>query len=86
MWSEAQEREAQRRIDADIARASAYLMSDAKWRKLLGALSDLRDGMLRWKFLRDERIFVAPPPPRSAVLERGLGNVLPYPTKSGVSV
>ena len=76
--SEAQERQAQRRIDAVFAERRAYLMSDAKWRKLLGGqLSDLRVGMLCWKFLRDERIFVCRPPPRSSVLERGLGDVLP---------
>jgi hypothetical protein len=54
-------------------------MSDAKWRKLFAALRELGVGPLRWKFVREDRVFVQPSPPTHAVLERTLGDVLPYP-------
>jgi hypothetical protein len=54
-------------------------MSDAKWRMLFAALRESGIGLLRWKFIRDDRIFVEPVPPAHAVLERTLGDVLPYP-------
>ena len=54
-------------------------MSDAKWRKLFEALRELGFGPLQWKFIRDDRVFVQPVPPATAVLERTLGDVLPYP-------
>jgi hypothetical protein len=76
---EADRQEAQRRVDALIARASACHMSDAKWRKLFAALRELDVGPLRWKFIRDDRVFAQPVPPAPEVLERTLGDVLPYP-------
>jgi len=76
---EADRDEMQRRVDAAIARATACHMSDAKWRKLLAALRELDIGPLRWKFIREDRVFVQPVPPAHAVLERTLGDVLPYP-------
>jgi hypothetical protein len=77
-FDEADRLEAQRRVETTIARASACHMSDIKWRKLLCALRQLDVGPLRWKFVRDERVFVARVPPASAVLESGLGDVPPY--------
>lgn len=71
--------ERQRRIDAAIAGASARHMSDAKWRKLFAALAALGVGPVRWKFIRDDRVFEQPVPPAHAVLERSLGDVLPDP-------
>src|ERR1044072_5318113 len=79
-WNdEASQRELQRRIDATIARAATRSMSDAKWRKLFQALHELGIEKVRWKFLRDERVFVASVPSASVVLEGMLGDVLPYP-------
>ena len=79
-WSDAaDQRETEWRIDATISRASACHMSDAKWRKLFESLRELGVGPLRWKFIRDDRIFVQPVPPAPAVLERMLDDVLPYP-------
>jgi hypothetical protein len=54
-------------------------MSNAKWRKLFAALRGCAVGHLRWKFLRDDRVFVQLLPPPVAVLEQTLGDVLPYP-------
>jgi len=71
--------ETQRRVDAAIARASASHMSDAKWRKLFAALRESGVGPVRWKFVRDDRVVVGPVPPAHGVLERTLGDVLPYP-------
>ena len=76
---EADRQEKQRRVDATIARASACHMSDAKWRKLFALLRELDVGPLRWKFVRDDRIFVQPAPAADAELERTLGDVLPDP-------
>src|SRR4051812_43853412 len=76
---QADRQEKQRRVDAAIARASACHMSDTKWRKLFGLLRELGVGPLRWKFVRDDRVFVQPAPPAFAVLERTFGDVLPYP-------
>ena len=80
MWgAESDRQEKQRRVDAAIARASACHMSNARWRKLFAALRELGVGPLRWKFVGDDRVFVQPVPPAQAVLERTLGDVLPYP-------
>jgi hypothetical protein len=80
VWGdEASRQETQRRIDAAIARASARHMSNARWRKLFAALRELEVGPLRWKFVRDDNVFVQPVPPAHAVLERTLGDVLPHP-------
>ena len=76
---EADREEIRRRVEATIARASACHMSNAKWRKLFAALLELDVGPLRWKFLRDDRVFVQLVPPAPAILERTLGDVLPYP-------
>jgi hypothetical protein len=79
-WGDETDRqETQRRIDAAIRRASACHMSNAKWRKLFAALRELGVGPLRWKFVRDDRVFVQPAPPAHAVLEQMLGDVLPSP-------
>jgi hypothetical protein len=79
-WSDEADRdEMQRRVDAAIARATACHMSNTKWRKLFAALRELDIGPLRWKFISDDRIFVRPVPPAHAVLERTLGDALPYP-------
>jgi hypothetical protein len=75
----ADRREARRRVDAAIARASAGHMSDAKWRKLFAVLRESGVGPVRWKFVRDDRVFVEPAPPAHAVLERTLGDVMPCP-------
>jgi hypothetical protein len=69
----------QRRIDAAIARASVCHMSNAKWRKLFAVLRELEVGPVRWKFVRDNRVFLHPVPPADALLEKMLGDVLPYP-------
>ena len=50
--------ERQRRIDAAIEAASASYMSDSKWRKVFTALSELSVGPIRWKFVRDDKIYV----------------------------
>ena len=60
--TEADRQEAQRRVDDTIARASVCHMSDTKWRKLFAALRELAVGPLRWKFIRDDRVFVHPVP------------------------
>ncbi len=79
-WSnQAASDEARRRLDATIALATACHMSDTKWRKLFAALAELAVGDLRWKFIRDERVFVYRVPPAAEVLEQSLGDVLPYP-------
>lgn len=79
-WGDEVDRQdTQRRIDAAIARASACHMSNAKWRKLFAVLEELAVGQLRWKFLKNDRVFLQPPPPTHAVLEQSLGDVLPYP-------
>ena len=80
VWYEpADLRKEERRVDAAIALAAACHMSDAKWRKLLGALRALGVGPLQWKFVRCERVFEAPVPPAYGLLERTLGDVPPYP-------
>ncbi len=56
-----------------------FMMSDAKWRKFFATIGELDIGPLRWKFIRDDRIFVETTPPADAILERTLGDVLPYP-------
>jgi hypothetical protein len=66
-------------MDAAIAKASVRHMSNAKWRKLFAALWELGGVGLRWKFVRDERIFSAGSPPPGAVLDQTLGDVLPSP-------
>jgi len=67
-------------MDAAIARATAHHMSNAKWRKFFAALWELGGVRLRWKFLRDDRVFDEPSPPTPyGVLEDRLGDVLPYP-------
>lgn len=71
--------ERQRRIDATIARASASLMSDTKWRKLFAALREQGVTMLRWKFVRDDRILEAAVPSPEATLESILGDPSPSP-------
>jgi len=76
---EADREERQRRIDAAIARASARHMSGAKWRKLFAVLRACGVGSLRWKFVGDDHVFLDSVPPASEVLERMLGDVLPYP-------
>lgn len=58
---------------------AAHRMTDAKWRDLFAALRKADSGPLRWKFVRDGRIYVEPAPPAGAALERALGDVLPYP-------
>src|SRR4051812_1391243 len=79
-WGDETDRhERQRRTDAAIAGRSARHMSDAKWRKLFAALAALDVGPVRWKFIRDDRVFEQPVPPAHAVLERSLGDVLPDP-------
>jgi hypothetical protein len=42
-------------------------------------LRELGVGPLRWKFVRDDRVFVEPAPPAHAMLEQMLGDVLPSP-------
>jgi hypothetical protein len=54
-------------------------MSDAKWRKLFAALRECGVGPLRWKFVGDDHIFLEPVPLATEVLERTIGDVLPYP-------
>lgn len=54
-------------------------MSNAKWRKLFAILWELGGVELRWKFVRDERIFTAQSPPPHGALEETLGDVLPSP-------
>jgi hypothetical protein len=79
-WGDEADRdEHRRRVDAAIARAAACHMSDAKWLKFFAVLRALDVGPLRWKFVRDDRVFVEPAPPAHAVLERALGDVPPYP-------
>src|SRR5262249_34758797 len=75
----ADRKETQRRIDAAIAGASASHMSNAKWRKLFAALRELGVGPLRWKFVRDDRVFLQSVPRAHAGLERTLGGGLAYP-------
>jgi hypothetical protein len=75
----ASQREQRRRTDAAIARMTACHMSDAKWRKLFAVLAGLELGPVRWKFVRDDRVFEQPVPPARAILERSLGDVLPDP-------
>jgi hypothetical protein len=72
--------EAQRRMDAAIARATACHMSNAKWRMLFAILWELGGMELRWKFVSDDRTFTAfSPQPSYGVLEQTLGDVLPHP-------
>src|SRR5579872_2658405 len=79
-WEDkADEQEKQRRIDATIARALACHMSDTKWRKLFAVLREFGVGRLRWKFVRDDRVFFASLPHPLHLMESTLGDVLPYP-------
>ena len=73
------EEEAERRMGAAIARATARHMSNAKWRKLFAALWELGGVRLRWKFVRDDRVFTESSPPPYGILEETLGDVLPSP-------
>src|SRR5262249_48349164 len=75
----AERQEKRRGVDPTTAGAAACHMSDTKWRKLFAVLREKGVGPLRWKFVRDDRIFMQPAPPAQAVLERTLGDVLPYP-------
>lgn len=69
--------EAQRRVDATIARASACHMSNAKWRKLFMIVHSLDIGPLRWKFIRGEKVFEAFAPSADELLDESFGHVYP---------
>jgi hypothetical protein len=71
-------RETQRRMDATIDSTAARHMSDTKWRKLLNALEGCGI-VLQWKFLRDDRVFNAPAPGGSALLETQFADIHPFP-------
>jgi hypothetical protein len=73
------QREQQRREDAYLARASACYMSNAKWRKFFAVLRTVVVGPLRWKFVRDDRVFTASIPPPTGLREDGFGDIMPYP-------
>jgi hypothetical protein len=75
----AQRQEQQRREDAYFARAAACNMSNAKWRKFFAVAATIAAGPLRWKFVRDDRIFSATAPPLSSLRDDGLGDVMPSP-------
>jgi len=71
--------EEQRRIDAKILSATAKHMSDAKWRALFVVLRDAGAGPVRWKFVRDDRVFLQPIPNERGLLADRLGDVMPSP-------
>jgi len=73
--------EDKRRINATIAKARACLMNDSKWREvfsLLGSSPHLRTPV-RWRFVRDDRVFFDPVPPASWLLAKHLPDTLPSP-------
>ena len=72
-------REEQRRIKATLSRAKAAHMSDTKWRRLFCALYESGAPQLRWKFVKDERVFRARCPQPRNLLVHTLGDVLPDP-------
>ena len=67
------------RVEAAIARASAKLMSNAKWHALFAALHESRVRTLLWKFVGDERIFTATIPALASFRTEGFGDDLPAP-------
>jgi hypothetical protein len=71
--------EEQRRVQATLAKATATLMSNAKWQKVFAVLRDLNVGAVRWKFVRDDRIFDSAIPRACAMRDEGFGDVLPSP-------
>jgi hypothetical protein len=69
--------ELQCRMDARIRSAAAALMNNTKWREVLRVLRGR--GAFRWKFVGNERVFLqAAPYADWGLLEKGLGDVLPY--------
>ena len=67
------------RLEAAIARASAKHMSNAKWVALFDLLRRAGVIELRWKFVRDSRIFSANVPAQSDLRDTGLADVMPSP-------
>ena len=70
--------EAGKRMDKKIMSCSTSLMSNAKWRKLFIGLQGAVSGV-KWKFINDERIFTAPIPSETDLLEDSFGDVMPCP-------
>ena len=69
----------QQRLETAIARASVKHMSNAKWLALFDLLRRAGVTELRWKFVRDSRIFSASVPTQSNLRDTGLADVLPSP-------
>jgi alpha-ketoglutarate-dependent taurine dioxygenase len=69
----------QARLEAALARAQTSHMSNAKWRALFHLLHEVGVTQLRWKVVRDERNYLAPPPPAVSLLADRFGDVLPSP-------
>lgn len=76
---EEQYSKSEERNRATIARAKTCHMSNAKWRKVFTALGSLDTGILRWKFVREDRIFESRAPWANQILEDRLGDVMPGP-------
>jgi hypothetical protein len=79
MPTPSEQQEARRRMDVAIARARVHHMSNTKWRKLFATLWEMGGIRLRWKFVRDERIFTEGSPSPSNILDEMLGDTLPSP-------
>ena len=71
--------EEQRRVDAKLGRATAKYMSDARWLALFAALRSAGVSEVRWKFVRDDRVFFQPVPDDTELFADRLGDVLPAP-------
>ena len=76
--SEDSRREQQRRIDATLDRARVRHMSNAKWRKVFAVCCAHDIAPLRFKFVRDERVFPGGPQPRAGNVQLGDESPAPY--------
>jgi len=54
-------------------------MSDAKWLALFALLYNAGVGRVRWKFVKDERVFLQGVPEETQLLANRFGDVLPSP-------
>jgi len=64
-----------RRTERKIASATTALMSNTKWIKLLNKIDRVAHG-IQWKFVNNDRVFIASVPTLS---DESFGDDLPYP-------
>lgn len=64
-----------RRINRKISSATAALMSNTKWRKLLSGIDGVAHG-IQWKFINNDTVFTSSVPP---LIEESFGDGSLYP-------